>query len=49
VGTVFFRQPSVYPGTGEHSRVRLAPMLGLGFDFDGANRLSTLFKGLLPQ
>jgi hypothetical protein len=49
LGSIFFRQPSVYPGTAERNRVRMAPMMGLGFDFDGANRLSKIFGNLIPQ
>jgi hypothetical protein len=47
-GGVFYRQPSVNPATSSTSRLRISPLIMIGFDFDGANRISTLLKGVIP-
>jgi hypothetical protein len=43
VGGVLFRQPSINPlGATERKRLRVAPFLGIAFDFDALNELKTL-------
>jgi len=49
VGGVVFRQPSVNPAGTGRTYVRSTPFVGLGFDFDGANRVGTLLKSIIPQ
>ncbi|NUQ19483.1 MAG: hypothetical protein HOQ09_00830 [Gemmatimonadaceae bacterium] len=45
-GLIFFRQPSVNPlAASDRKRLRAAPFLGLGFDFDALNELVTMLGG----
>jgi hypothetical protein len=41
-GMLLFRQPSINPLATERKRLRASPFIGLGFDFDLFNQLSTM-------